>query len=155
MSPLTRMGAFRGMHVLPAKHCNAWLPRKCDYRTDAHTDRRQTKWPLVPLWFAGDTINWRDLQHGDFILPPHYGFQYLPCSTVAWLPRNMSDNSLIPRQYWNLSSTDHPLPPAKDCNLKCWLSFQTVCTLYTSFSYCFFISNGPNHFFFSSSNSIW
>ena len=33
---------FRGMHVLPAKHSYAWLPRKCDYRTD----RRRTKWTL-------------------------------------------------------------------------------------------------------------
>ena len=27
------MAAFRGMHVLPAKHSYAWLPRKCDYQT--------------------------------------------------------------------------------------------------------------------------
>ena len=38
--------AFRGMHVSPAKHSYAWLPRKCDYRTDRRTDRRQTKWSL-------------------------------------------------------------------------------------------------------------
>ena len=34
------------MHVLPAKHSYVWLPRKRDYRTDTHTDRRQTKWSL-------------------------------------------------------------------------------------------------------------
>ena len=46
--------AFRGMHVSPAKHSYAWLPRKCDYRTDRRTDgrthiqtnRRRTKWSL-------------------------------------------------------------------------------------------------------------
>ena len=30
--------AFRGMHVSPAKHSYAWLPIKCDYRTDTQTD---------------------------------------------------------------------------------------------------------------------
>ena len=38
------------MHVSPAKHSYAWLPRKCDYRTERHTDgrtdRRRTKWSL-------------------------------------------------------------------------------------------------------------
>ena len=34
--------AFRGMHVSPAKHSFAWLPRKCDGRTD----RRWTKFFL-------------------------------------------------------------------------------------------------------------
>ena len=36
------VAAFRGMHVSPAKHSYAWLPRKCDYRTDRH----RTKWSL-------------------------------------------------------------------------------------------------------------
>ena len=36
------VAAFRGMHVSPAKHSYAWLPRKCYYRTD----RRRTKWSL-------------------------------------------------------------------------------------------------------------
>ena len=46
------VAAFRGMHdiVSPAKHSYAWLPRKCDYWTDAwtdrQTDRRRTKWSL-------------------------------------------------------------------------------------------------------------
>ena len=31
---------FQGMYVLPAKHSYAWLPRKCDYWTDRHSDRR-------------------------------------------------------------------------------------------------------------------
>ena len=34
------VAAFRGMHVSPAKHSYAWLPRKCDYRTDRQTDRQ-------------------------------------------------------------------------------------------------------------------
>ena len=32
------VAAFRGMHVSPGKHSYAWLPRKCDYRTDRQTD---------------------------------------------------------------------------------------------------------------------
>ena len=46
------------MHVLPAKHSYAWLPRKCDYWTDRQmdwqTDAGQSD-PYVPLCFAGDT----------------------------------------------------------------------------------------------------
>ena len=48
------VAAFRGMHVSPAKHCYAWLPRKCDYRTDGRTDAGQSD-PYVPLCFEGDT----------------------------------------------------------------------------------------------------
>ena len=48
------VAAFQGMHVSPAKHSYAWLPRKCDYRTDSRTDRQTdgqtdrgwTKWSL-------------------------------------------------------------------------------------------------------------
>ena len=49
------VATFRGMHVSPAKHSYAWLPRKCDYRTDGQTDAGQSD-PYVPLCFAGDTI---------------------------------------------------------------------------------------------------
>ena len=48
----TIVAAFWGMHVSPAKHSYALLPRKSDYRTDrhmntrTHTDRRRTKWSL-------------------------------------------------------------------------------------------------------------
>ena len=52
------VAAFRGMHVSPAKHRYAWLPRKCDYwtdtQTDGQTDAGQSD-PYVPLCFAGDT----------------------------------------------------------------------------------------------------
>ena len=47
------MAAFQGMHVSPAKHSYAWLPRKCDRQTrkcdrQTHrwTERRHTKWSL-------------------------------------------------------------------------------------------------------------
>ena len=40
------VAAFRGMHVWPVKPSYAWLPRKCDYRTDRHTDRCRIKWSL-------------------------------------------------------------------------------------------------------------
>ena len=49
------------MYLSPVKHTYAWLPRKCDYRTDRRTDRQtdgQTDAiqsdPNVPLCFAGD-----------------------------------------------------------------------------------------------------
>ena len=46
------VAAFRGMHVSPAKHSYAWLPRKCDYRTDRHMDGqtdRQTPYKVIPM----------------------------------------------------------------------------------------------------------
>ena len=45
------VATFRGMHVSPAKHSYAWLPRKCDYRTHRCTDRqtdRQTPDKVIP-----------------------------------------------------------------------------------------------------------
>ena len=42
------VAAFRGMHVSPVKHSYAWLPRKCDYRTDRHT-HRQTLDKVIPM----------------------------------------------------------------------------------------------------------
>ena len=36
------------MHVLPAKHSYAWLPRKCDYRTDRWTDRQMLD-KVIPM----------------------------------------------------------------------------------------------------------
>ena len=38
------VAAFRGMHVSPAKHSYAWLPRKCDYWTD-----RQMPDKVIPM----------------------------------------------------------------------------------------------------------
>ena len=37
------VAAFWGIHLLPAKHSYARLPRKCDYRTDRHTDGRTVR----------------------------------------------------------------------------------------------------------------
>ena len=51
---------FRIMHMSPAKHIYAWLPRKCDCRTDRWTDGQTEAGqsdPYVPLCFAGDTKN--------------------------------------------------------------------------------------------------
>ena len=47
---LNIVAAFRGMHVSPAKHSYAWLPKRCDFQTDAGQSD-----PYVPLFFAGDT----------------------------------------------------------------------------------------------------
>ena len=38
------VAAFRGMHVLPAKHSYVWLRRKCDYPTN-----RQTLEKVIPM----------------------------------------------------------------------------------------------------------
>ena len=52
------MAAFQGMLVLPTKHIDVGLPRKCDYQTDkhTHTDTKQSD-PYVLLFFTGDTTN--------------------------------------------------------------------------------------------------
>ena len=46
------------MHLSPVKHSYAWLPRKCDYRTDRHTvgqtDAGQSD-PYMELCFTCDT----------------------------------------------------------------------------------------------------
>ena len=42
------VAAFQGMHVLPAKHSYAWLPKKCAYQTDTKTDR-QTPEKVIPM----------------------------------------------------------------------------------------------------------
>ena len=45
------VAAFRGMHVSPANHRYAWLPRKCDYQesvTTGQTDR-QTPEKVIPM----------------------------------------------------------------------------------------------------------
>ena len=44
------MAAFRGIHVSPAKHNYARLPRNCEYRTDRRTVAGQSD-PYVPLCF--------------------------------------------------------------------------------------------------------
>ena len=58
--PIKIVAVFRGIHVSPAKHSYAWLPRKCDRHTDRQTDK------VIPMCryasqatqkFAGDTKN--------------------------------------------------------------------------------------------------
>ena len=75
------MAAFRGVHVSPAKHSYAWLPRKCDYRTkhrDRQTDTGQSD-PYVPLSFAGDTIiNIVAAFQGMHVLPVKHSYGWLP-----------------------------------------------------------------------------
>ena len=82
------VAAFRGMHVSPAKHSYAWLPRKCDYRTDSHTqtDARQSD-PYVPLCFAGDTIKGTEWQiHGNYTKQ-----HFTPFHVDPWCDRITSD----------------------------------------------------------------
>ena len=61
------VAVFRGMHVSPAKHSYAWLPRKCDYRTDARTDGRtdrQTPDKVIPMcrYASQATQKWKILR---------------------------------------------------------------------------------------------
>ena len=55
---LNIVAAIGGMHVSPAKHSYARLPRKCDYwiegRIDGQTDAGQSH-PYVPLCLAGES----------------------------------------------------------------------------------------------------
>ena len=75
------VAAFQGMHVSPAKHSYAWLPRKCDYQesvttgqTDGQTDAGQSD-PYVQLCFAGDTKT---------VYFMHSRFQKGQCSYEYW-----------------------------------------------------------------------
>ena len=71
------VAAFRGMHVLPAKHSYAWLPRKCDYRTDTPMDR-QTPDKVIPMCrYASQAtkINWIDTELKIYLLPHSMRFQ--------------------------------------------------------------------------------
>ena len=54
---LNIVAAFKGIYVSPAKHSYACLPRKCDCRTDRHTDGQTDAGqsdPYVLLCFVGD-----------------------------------------------------------------------------------------------------
>ena len=68
------IAAFQGMHVLPAKHSNVWLPRKCDYQTD----RRRTKWSL----YATMLYSWYKTRMAEFqgmhVLPAKHSYGCLP-----------------------------------------------------------------------------
>ena len=74
------VASHRGMHVSPAKHSYAWLPRKCDYHTHRRMDRQTDRLTdgltdpgqsdhCVTLCFASDTTGyWLDVCHGWFHL---------------------------------------------------------------------------------------
>ena len=127
---LNIVAAFRGLHVSPAKHRCAWLPRKCDYRTDTLTDAGQSD-PCVPLCFAGDTNNRHKLNQ-----------------MILNLYRVLSYHFLISQ--WCLNDAVH----TQICNViiwwrhatgnrrKIWLIFfsekRTIINIYASLSdYCF------------------
>ena len=94
------VAAFRGMHVSPAKHSYAWLPRKCDYRTDrrthTQTDAGQSD-PYVPLCFAGDTkliaqVWWKSTQrfslygvHKLISIYVHYDLDLWPSKSIGFI----------------------------------------------------------------------
>ena len=45
------VAAFRGIHMLPAKHSYAWLPRKCNYQY--RQTHARTKWSLCAAMLRG------------------------------------------------------------------------------------------------------
>ena len=86
--------AFWGMHVSTAKHSYAWLPRKCDYRTDTlmdgQTDAGQSD-PYVPLCFGGDTKN----QNSSPYLSLQPLTEYVVCNLCWWVYLIILENSVI------------------------------------------------------------
>ena len=110
------MAAFRGMHMSPAKHSSAWLPRKCHYWTDRHTHRqtdRQTDWqsdarqsyPYVLLCFAGNTkrvYQWFDSCCLTWSCPPWFS-----CTGPCWYCRRYYSEA-SPRFQRPPSSGDSP-----------------------------------------------
>ena len=78
------------MHVSPAKHSYAWLPRKFDFRKDRHTDGQTGTGqsdPYVPLCFAGDKKS-----VGLKFQWPFIPCTYLdrPCIYASWLSKSVS-----------------------------------------------------------------
>ena len=84
------VAACLGMHVSPAKHSYACLPRKCYYWTrqmDGQTDAGQRD-PYVPLCFAGDTKT-------VFVLSKRYVYISLGLpESLALLSMKFTPNSL-------------------------------------------------------------
>ena len=86
----TIVAAFRGIHVLLAKHSYAWLTREFDYRTHTQTDRQTDTGQsdlYVPLCFSGDTImryKWRK-----------NGLHHIPLSFLSILLTLMSHYSAL------------------------------------------------------------
>ena len=85
------VAAFRGMHVSPAKHSYAWLPRKCDYRTDTRTerqkDRRQRKWSLCAAMLCRRQKKWHvqyRIQKEQTSSRPGFIYQLGTCINLLW-----------------------------------------------------------------------
>ena len=55
------VAAFRGMHMLPAKHSYTWLPRKCDCGTDRRMDR-QTPDKVIPMCHYASQVTQKGFQ---------------------------------------------------------------------------------------------
>ena len=106
------------MHVLPAKHSYAWLPRKCDYRTD--TDRRtdrQTPDKVIPM-----------CRYDSQATQKMYFLMTNPCTNV---PSFLVNISIHVRKVWitnfeqraaTLLKVDKML---KECNTICFTSRQS------------------------------
>ena len=98
------MAAFRGMHVSPAKHSYAWLPRKSDYQesvttgqTDGQTDAGQSD-PYVPLCFAGDTKT-----ESMKMVAAFRGMDVSPAKhSYVWLPRKCNYQTDRCQTKWSL-----------------------------------------------------
>ena len=98
-----------GMHVSPAKLSYAWLPRKCDYQTDRHTDGQRTKWSLYAAMLRSRHNKWTT--ELDVLL--NYENVSLNICNEYGLPTRTAQGTLTPpvtrsRLIWDLhASTTH------------------------------------------------
>ena len=119
------VAAFWGMHVSPAKHSYAWLPRKCDYRTDRQTDRqterrtdrRQTKWflcaAMLRRWQKYNAFGILKILMSIKTRGPkgHISFTWVQCATSfrnrprrTFLFTDRSEKHKLCRGHWDLAS---------------------------------------------------
>ena len=100
------VAAFRGMHESPAKHSSAWLPRKCDYRTD----RRRTRWSPCTAMLRRRHRNVRSPSNKDKRLPPPP-----PKGTVNLL----RINTIYSAPNWKFETFQNKIHQGTQCRLSC------------------------------------
>ena len=106
------VAAFRGMHVSPAKHSYAWLPRKCDYRTDTRTDRqtdRRTPDKVIPMCcYALQAI-----QKYVTILETAFSHRLI-CANCVYNRLNSKQSEIHCEAIWEISHIFQPVVAAFD-----------------------------------------
>ena len=77
-----KVAAFRGMHVSPAKHNYARLPRKCDYRTDTQTPDKVIPMCRYASQATQKVSNSAKLSHSN-----NSNSTETPCSCCGWVDK--------------------------------------------------------------------